>query len=371
MSNSVAIVIGLILLVVNAFFVGAEFAVLSARRSSIEPLAAAGNKRAQTVLWAMEHVSLMLAACQLGVTACSVALGTLAEPAIARSLMPVLEFLRIPDTLTHPIAFVISLVIVVYLHVVVGEMIPKNLSVSQPERLVLALGPPLVWIARFLSPVLKALDWIANHVVRWSGVTPRGEVESTFTAEQVQSIVKHSQAEGILRDEQGLLTGAIEFSERTAGDVMVPLDKLVTLHAGFTPAELEREVVRTGYSRFPIVERSESMNNTTSDGQDNQTEQSSQQPHKVIGYIHLKDILTVTPERRDEPLGKHKYRPLAVSVTDDEVEESLVAMQHSGAHLARVLHQDQMVGVVFLEDIIEELVGEVRDQILRDNWNLQ
>lgn len=347
MSNSLAISIGVILLIVNAFFVGAEFAVLSARRSSIEPLAASGNKRAKTVLWAMEHVSLMLAACQLGITACSVALGTLAEPAIASALTPLLESMRVPEALIHPIAFAVSLGIVVYLHVVVGEMIPKNLSVSSPEKLVLLLGPPLVWVSRLVRPILRVLDWIANHFVRWSGVAPKAEVASTFTAEEVQSIVEHSQEEGILQDEQGLLTGAIEFSSRTAGDVMVPVEKLVTLNEGFTPADLEKEVTRTGFSRFPIVDSA----------------------GDVLGYVHLKDILYAGTQRRDEPLARFRYRPLAVSVLTDEVEDSLVAMQRSGAHLARVMEADSLVGVVFLEDIIEELVGEVRDAMQRNNWS--
>lgn len=347
MNNGVAIAIGLSLLLVNAFFVGAEFAILSARRSSIEPLAAQGNKKAKTVLWAMEHVSLMLAACQLGVTACSVGLGTLAEPAIAKALLPLLEMMKIPSTLAHPIAFAFALTLVVYLHVVVGEMIPKNLSVSSPEKLVLLLGPPLVWVARAVSPLLVALDWIANHVVRLAGVDPKGEVDSSFTAEQVQSIVAHSQAEGMLRDEQGLLSGALEFSSRTAADVMVPREELITLAEGFTPADLERLVTRTGFSRFPIADE-------TGD---------------VLGYVHLKDVLYAGTQRRNEPLARFRYRPLAVSAQSDEIEESLVAMQHSGAHLARVMERGEMVGVVFLEDIIEELVGEVRDSMQRDNWS--
>lgn len=347
MNNGLAIAIGLSLLFVNAFFVGAEFAILSVRRSSIEPLAAQGNKKAKTVLWAMEHVSLMLAACQLGVTACSIGLGTLAEPAIAKVLLPLLELIKIPSTLAHPIAFAISLTLVVYLHVVIGEMIPKNLSVSSPEKLVLLLGPPLVWIARAARPVLVSLDWVANHVVRLFGVDPKGEVDSSFTAEQVQSIVAHSQAEGMLRDEQGLLIGALEFSSRTAADVMVVREDLITLAEGFTPADLEQLVARTGFSRFPIAD-------LTGD---------------ILGYVHLKDVLYAGIQRRDEPFARFRYRPLAVSAQSDEIEDSLVAMQHSGAHLARVMEGEDMVGVVFLEDIIEELVGEVRDSMQRDNWS--
>lgn len=343
MSTELALIIAVVLLAGNAFFVGSEFAILSARRSSIEPLAAAGNKRAQTVVWAMEHVSLMLAACQLGVTVCSVGLGSVAEPALAKLLSPVLEMLNVPHGWLHPIALVIALVVVVYLHVVVGEMVPKNISVSSPDRAVLLFVPPLVVIARAVKPIIYVLNWIANHFVKWSGIEPKNEVASSFTAQEVQSIVEHSQAEGFLNDDQGLLSGAIEFSEKSAADVMVACVDLTVLEPGFTPNDVERQVARTGFSRFPISDES----------------------GDVIAYIHLKDVLYADEAQRNAPVDRYRYRKLAVSRWNDEVEEALVAMQHSGAHLSRVIKDGEMVGVVFLEDIIEELVGEVRDAMQR------
>jgi len=342
-STQVAIAIGVLLLAGNAFFVAAEFALLSARRSSIEPLAASGDKRAKTVLWAMEHVSLMLAACQLGVTICSVSLGVVAEPAVASALEPLLHGLRVPHSLVHPIAFVVALVIVVYLHVVIGEMVPKNVSVSHPDKSVLIFGPPLVYFGRFVGPITMALNWMANHAVRATGIEPKDEVSSAFTAQEVQSIVEHSQAEGMIDDDLGLLSGAFEFSAKTAVDVMVPNDLLVTLPVGFTPAEVEALVARTGYSRFPVSDES----------------------GNVVAYVHLKDVLHASEEERDLPLARFRYRSLAAVRTTDEVEDTLVAMQHSGAHLARVRKDGQTVGIVFLEDIIEELVGEVRDSMQR------
>ncbi|WP_435300549.1 hemolysin family protein [Timonella sp. A28] len=343
MSNEVAIFIGVLLLAANAYFVGAEFAILSARRSAMEPLAASGDKRAKTVIWAMEHVSLMLAACQLGVTVCSVSLGVIAEPAVAKVVEPLLELMHVPHALVHPIAFVIALIVVVYLHVVVGEMVPKNMSVSSPDKAVLLFGPPLVWIARAVKPIIVVLNWAANHFVRWSGVDPKDEVASTFTAQEVQSIVEHSQAEGSIRDEQGLLSGALEFSAKKAEDVMVPYDQLVSVPEGFTPADVERLVAQTGFSRFPVVRHE----------------------REITGYIHVKDVLYAPEDQREEPLARYRYRNLAVSACSDEVEDSLVAMQHSGAHLARVLKGSTTVGVIFLEDILEELVGEVRDSMQR------
>jgi CBS domain containing-hemolysin-like protein len=198
MSTSWALVLAVLLLAGNAFFVAAEFAIISARRSSIEPLADEGDRRARTVLWAMEHVSLMLAVAQLGVTVCSTSLGLVAEPAIAHLLLRPLEAVGANPGLAHPIAFVVALVLVVYLHVVLGEMVPKNLAVSGPDQAVLLFGPPLVWVGRLVRPVVTSLDWTANHALRLFGVEPKAEIASAFTAQEVQSIVERSRAEGLL-----------------------------------------------------------------------------------------------------------------------------------------------------------------------------
>ncbi|PJI95234.1 hemolysin family protein [Luteimicrobium subarcticum] len=344
MSPGVGILFGLVLLLGNAFFVGAEFSVLSARRSAIEPLADAGNARARTVIYAMEHVSLMLACAQLGVTVCSTGLGVVAEPALAHLIEVPVHALGASEALVHPIALVIALAIVVYLHVVLGEMVPKNLAVSGPDRAVMLFGPPLVWMARAVRPVIHALNWLANHAVRLGGVEPRDEVASTFTVEEVQSIVEHSAAEGALSDEQGLLAGALEFSEKSARDVMVPLGDLVTVDAGCTPHDVEQLVTRTGFSRFPVVRGAD-----------------------VVGYLHLKDVLYASDDDRDQPVPDLSVRPLAPAAPDDEVEDVLRAMQLSGAHLAIVDGGpgEPALGVVFLEDILEELVGEVRDAMQR------
>ena len=343
MDSTLALTLAVVLLAANAFFVGAEFALMSARRSSMEPLAESGDRRAATVLWAMEHVSLMLAAAQLGITICSTSLGLVAEPAIAHAIEGPLHALGVPGSFTHPIAFVLALLVVVYLHVVLGEMVPKNLAVSGPDRAVLLFGPPLVWVARVMRPVIVALNWLANHVLRLFRVEPRDEVASAFTAQEVQSIVERSQAEGLLADEQGLLHGAIEFSDRTAADVMVPVDGLVTVDASSTPDDIEHLVARTGFSRFPVVDPA----------------------GRPAGYLHIKDVLYADDATRSQPVPAWRVRALAVVAPGDEVETALEAMQRSGTHLARVEDEGRTVGVVFLEDILEELVGEVRDAMQR------
>ncbi|QTE30314.1 hemolysin family protein [Pengzhenrongella sicca] len=348
MSSQLALLLAVVLLAANAFFVGAEFSIISARRSSIEPLALAGNVRARTVLWAMEHVSLMLACAQLGITVCSTSLGVVAEPAIANLIHDPLVALGVSSDLAHPIAFVVALALVVYLHVVLGEMVPKNLAVAGPERAVMWFGPPLVVIARAVAPVIGVLNWTANHVLRLFGVVPRDELASAFTAQEVQSIVEQSQAEGLLDDAQGLLAGAIEFSDRTARDVMVPVGRLITVPATATPDEVERLVARTGYSRFPVLEDADSI--------------------ELAGYLHLKDVLYADAAARSVPVPAWRIRAFATVTPEAEVEDALVAMQASGAHLARVQEGERCVGVVFLEDILEELVGEVRDAMQRGQF---
>jgi CBS domain containing-hemolysin-like protein len=342
-SATAALVVAVALLLANAFFVGAEFAVMAARRSQIEPLAQEGSRRARTTLYAMEHVSAMLAGAQLGVTVCSLGLGAVAEPALAHLLERPFAALGLAEGLVHPVAFTLALAVVVYLHVVVGEMVPKNLAIAGPDRVALLLAPPLVWLTRVLWPVIVVLNGLANACLRLMGVQPKAEVTSTFTAEEVSSIVAQSRREGLLDDEYGLVSGALEFSERTAGDVEVRLADVVTLPEASTPAELERLVARTGFSRFPVV---------SADGD-------------MVGYLHLKDILYADDERYDEPIAPKRVRSLVTVGAGDEVEDVLAAMQRSGAHLARVVDADRVTGVVFLEDVLEELVGEVRDETRR------
>ena len=330
------------LLLANAFFVGAEFAIISARRSSIEPRAHAGSRAAATVLWAMENVSLMLATAQLGITVCSVSLGTVAEPAIAHGVESLWGDAVSPAG-AHAIGVAVALLIIVGLHVIVGEMVPKNAAVSNPDRAALVFGPPLVWIGRGVRPVIAALNATANLVLRMVGIEPRAEVTSAFTADEVHSIVERSSEEGTLDDAEGLLTGAIEFSDHTARDVMVALGKVACVEAGVSADELERVAVATGYSRFPVRD---------GDG-------------SIVGYLHLKDALQVRPHEREEPLAAWRIRKISVVDAAQEVEDVLATMRRSGAHVALVRDDADISGVVFLEDIIEELVGEVRDSVAR------
>lgn len=333
-----------VLLAGNAFFVGAEFAVISARRSQIEPLAEKGRRSAKTALWAMEHATLMLAMSQLGITICSLLILTVSEPAIHHLLEYPLELTGWSEEVVSTIAFIVALLLVSYLHVVLGEMVPKNLSFSLPDRAVLVLAPPLVFIARIFRPVIVALNATANGVLRLVGVEPKSEATSTYTLEEVQHIVHQSRREGVLEDASGTLFAAFEFTTKRVSDVALPMSELVCLPADATPADVERAVARRGFSRYVLA------------GEDGEPD----------GYVHLKDVIDLDDDEFDEPIPAKRVRRLISIFAGTDLEDALATMRRQGAHVARAFDdQGRTTGVIFLEDIIEELVGEVEDATRR------
>jgi CBS domain containing-hemolysin-like protein len=344
-STGAALGLSLFLLVANAFFVGAEFALISARRSTIEPRADAGSRAARVALRAMEQISLMMAGAQLGITVCSLGLGALGEPAIAHLLEGPFETLGLPEAAVHAVAFAIALSIVAYLHIVLGEMVPKNIALAGPDRAAMVLAPPLLLIVRVLRPAIAFLNWIANVVLRLVGVTPQDEVTSTFTRDEVAGLVEESHREGLLdEDEERLMSGALHFEERDARTVLLPAAELETVAPTVTPAQLEQVAARTGYSRFPVAR----------DG-------------RPEGYLHLKDVLEFEDVHRNRPIAESWIRPLPAVRETDRLRAVLGTMQRTGSHLARVEDgTGEVLGVVALEDVLEELVGEVRDEAQRE-----
>lgn len=345
MSDWLGVLLAIALLGFNAFFVGAEFALISARRTEIEPRAEAGSRVAKITLGAMEHVSLMMAGAQLGITICSLGLGYIGEPAVAHLIEPVLHDVGIGESLLHPIAFAIALLLVVFLHVVIGEMVPKNIALAGPDRSALVLGPPLVMIVRGLRPFIAGLNWIANISLRSVGVTPKDEVTSAFTRDEVAGLVEESHREGLFEHGEGrLLLDALQFEDRTAQAVLLPMAELETVAPDATPAMVEELAGRTGYSRFPVL----------------------LQPGVLSGYLHLKDLLAEDDRHRDEPVPARDRRMLPTVAIGDRLRTVLQTMQRSRAHLASVRDEHGAVlGVVALEDVLEELVGEIRDESRR------
>jgi CBS domain containing-hemolysin-like protein len=341
MSTTTAIIVGVLLLAGNAFFVGAEFALIAARRSQIEPLAASGSRMARTTLKAIENVTVMMAGAQLGITICSLGLGAVAEPAIAHLIEPGFEALGLPGPMVHAVAFAIALAIVVYLHVVLGEMVPKNIAIAGPERAALLLGPAIFAVVTVLRPVIVALNAMANGVVRLLRVEPRDEVSSSYTREEVAALVEESRGKGMIeKEEYDRLAGALGFTEKRVSTVLMRSQTLTTVHRGSTPADVEALCAATGFSRFPV---------TAEDGE-------------LLGYLHIKDVLETDEPRRAARIEDRWIRPFATVAIDDPLHEALESLQRRGAHMAKVVDgSGTTLGLVTMEDVIEELVGEIRD----------
>ena len=346
MSIGAAVATALVLLLANAFFVGAEFALISARRSQIEPRAQAGSRLARTTLRAMENVSLVMAGAQLGITICSLGLGAVGEPAVAHLIEPWLHELSISDRLLHPIAFAIALVVVVYLHVVLGEMVPKNIAIAGPEQAALLLGPPMMAVVTVLSPVIRLLNTVANATLRVMRVEPREEVSSAYTREEVAALVEESRGEGLLEEEEyDRLAGALGFTEKTVADVLMPMTDLATVRRGSTVIDVETLCAATGYSRFPVV-------GETGD---------------LLGYLHIKDVLETDEARRHRVVDQKWIRPFAPVPVSEQLHDALTRLRQRGAHMALVVGPNgDTLGVATLEDVIEELVGEIRDAAHHD-----
>jgi CBS domain containing-hemolysin-like protein len=340
---------GLIWLVVllagNAFFVGAEFAVISARRSQIEPRAAEGSKAARTTLYAMEHATLMLATSQLGITVCSLIILNVSEPAIHHLLEHPLSGTPLSPEGISITAFVLTLVLVTFLHVVFGEMVPKNTAFSVPDRAALLLAPPLVLVSRVFRPVIASLNWAANLAVRAAGVEPKNEATSTYTLDEVAGIVEQSQREGVLSDGSGTLAGAFEFTTKTVADEQVPMSDVVLLPVDVTPRQVHEAAGRFGYSRYLVAD---------ADGAPG-------------GYLHVKDVMDLDQDEFDDPVPAKRIRHLVSVPLTAELEDAMRTMRRHGSHVARVVDTDGTItGMLFLEDILEVLVGTVSDATSRN-----
>ncbi|MFF0833628.1 MULTISPECIES: hemolysin family protein [unclassified Streptomyces] len=334
--TAVQLLIGLATLVVNAFFVGAEFALISVRRSQIEPLAQEGDRRAKSVLWGLEHVSALLAAAQLGITLCTLVLGVVAEPAIAHLLEPVFHAAGVSAGVGHAVSFVIALALATYLHMLLGEMVPKNISLAEPVRSALLLGPPLVALSRALRPVIFAINAFANGLLKLLRVEAKNEVSATFTDTELAEIVKDASEAGLIDGRaQERLHDALELGRRPVRDVVVPLRRVVYARVGVTAEQLERLSAESGFSRFPVVDEG----------------------RRIVGYLHVKDALDALP--RDLPFRLRDMRPIARVREGTPLDDVLTAMRGSRTHLAAVLGEDgRLAGLVTMEDVLRELFGQ-------------
>ncbi|PWD41712.1 hypothetical protein ACN93_17640 [Gordonia paraffinivorans] len=351
-----AVLLTVVLLAGNAFFVGAEFSLISARRDRLEALADSGKKRARTVIHAGEHLSLMLAGAQLGITICSILLGRVGEPAVAHLIEKPLDLLHVPHALLHPISFAIALSLVVVLHILLGEMVPKNIALAGPEAAAMLLVPAHLVFIKLVRPLIAFYNWIANIGLRLMRVEPKDELESTVSLGELAQMLGESKQEGLIdAEEHERLTRALQSVGRKVTEVMIPLEAMrsvkvqVSATGGIGPTlgAVEKAVSETGFSRFPV---------RGTDG-------------TFTGYLHLKDVLDEILDEHIGPdtiIGVDKIRPLPVIASTTPLDEATTILRRTSSHLGAVVDETgRTIGIVALADLVEEFVGNVRDETHR------
>ena len=349
MNDTLGVLLAILLIGVNAFFVGAEFSLISARRDRLEALAEQGRARAVTVIRAGEQLPSMLAGAQLGVTAASLLLGRIGESAVSNLLRGPLGLIGVHSTVLHTLSLAVALAIVVTLHVLLGEMVPKNIALAGPERTAMLLVPSYLAYVRVARPFIVFYNKCATLVVRALGVEPKEELELTVSPVELSEMIAESESEGLLDPEEHTrLTRALQIRTRVVGDVTVPLAAVravpvVAAGAGPTVGAVEQALAQTGYSRYPVAGAN----------------------GEFIGYVHIKDVLTLGDDPRtviDLTMVRRLPRvPASLPLAD-----ALSRMRRSNSHLALVTDQDgagggEVVGMVAMEDLVADFVGTMRD----------
>ena len=337
------LVVALLMIALNAFFVAAEFSLVASRRVKLEPLVEAGSRSAARALTAMSDLQRQLAGAQLGITLTSLVLGLVGEPVVANYLEILIEqFFEIPSSLLHTISFVISLIIVVFLHMVIGEMVPKNLALASPEKALLWIAPANQAYLWLFHPLIWLLNEISEIMLRALGFEVAEEIHTVHTAEEFGKLVDASRAEGHLEEfEHTMLSGALDFGERHVSAVMVPRSQVVSVSASMTLAEIESVVVESGHTRLLMV------GETIDD---------------VRGWIHAKDLLRLPIDAQPEKLPIETVRQVMLLEHGLPLDEVLGRMRQGHVHFGVVRSGDRTLGIVTLEDVLEELVGEIEDE---------
>ena len=341
MSTTWSLIISLLLLVANGFFVAAEFALVASKRHRLEQAAAAGSRSARSAIAGVRELSVMLAGAQLGITLCTLALGALAKPTVSHLLQPVLRATGLPSGLSYVLAFLLAVVVVSFLHVVVGEMAPKSWAISHPERSALLLARPFrafTWLTR---PALVALNALANACLRLVKVRPQNELAQVHGPDELRLLLQSSREHGTIQAaEHELLTAMLAVQNTTVAQVMTPLAEVVSVPPTAPARTVELTSRRSGRSRLAVVGPK----------------------GRVLGFVHVRDaVRSTTFSGTPETAADLMSSPLTLGA-GVPVAAAVRMMREHRAQLAVVTADAAVVGVVALEDLLEELIGEFDDE---------
>jgi CBS domain containing-hemolysin-like protein len=342
------IALGLAIVVVlifgTGFFVASELALVAADRARLVQLANGGDRRAARTLEAVKNLTFLLAGIQLGITVTSLIVGFIAEPLIARALDPVISGLGVlPERTSFAVALIIGFVLATITQMVIGELIPKNLAIARPIGVAARIATPLRWYCTLFRPVIVMLTAAANWTVKRVGIEPRQELTSVRSLQEINLLIESAREEGVLPEDQAaLLARSITFGDKTAADALVPRVSVVALEASDTLADMARVADESGHSRFPVC------------GKD---------VDDVVGFVHVKDAYVIPlAERPRTPVSAVMHEALVVPESR-QLESLLIEMRGLARHLAVVVDEyGGTAGIVTIEDLLEEIVGEIEDE---------
>ncbi len=343
------LVIFFLLIALTTVFVGSEFALVKVRSTRIEQLAEEGNRSAKIVKKMIANLDYYLSACQLGITVTSLGLGWLGEPTFEKLLHPLFNLLQLPDALTTTISFVISFIVVTYLHVVLGELAPKSIAIQHTEKLALTYARPLYYFGNIMKPLIWLMNGSARVIIRMLGVDPDAQTNA-MSEEEIKIIINNSYNGGeINQTELNYMQNIFSFDERHAKDIMVPRTQMVTLNEPFNVDELLETIKEHQFTRYPITE----------DGDKDH----------IKGFINVKEFLTEYASGKPIKINNYIHELPMISETTP-ISDALVRMQREHVHISLIIDEyGGTAGILTMEDILEEIVGEIRDEFDDDEVN--
>ncbi|MDW3964785.1 hemolysin family protein [Staphylococcus saprophyticus] len=343
------LVIFFLLIALTTVFVGSEFALVKVRSTRIDQLAAESNGSARVVKKMIKNLDYYLSACQLGITVTSLGLGWLGEPTFDKLLHPLFELIHLPDALTTTISFIVSFIIVTYLHVVLGELAPKTLAIQHTEKLALLYSRPLYYFGVVMKPLIWLMNGSARMIIRMFGVDPDANNDA-MSEEEIKIIINNSYNGGeINQTELAYMQNIFSFDERQSKDIMVPRTQMITMNEPFNVDELLETIKEHQFTRYPI----------TADGDKDH----------VKGFINVKEFLTEYASGKQIKVSNYIHDLPMISETT-RISDALVRMQREHVHISLIIDEyGGTAGILTMEDILEEIVGEIRDEFDDDEVN--
>jgi CBS domain containing-hemolysin-like protein len=330
----------LFLVFLNGFFVAAEFAMVKVRSSRIDTLVQEGNIRAKFAKSILNNLNAYLSACQLGITLASLGLGWIGEPFIALMLEPILTNIGVPSVIIHTISFIIAFSLITMLHITIGEQFPKTYAIRKSEEVTLWCALPMVAFYKLMLPFIWFLNGTSNWMLRKSGIEPDSEHESVHTEEEIRVMMQESHKSGYIdKAEMTLVDNVFDFGDTIAREIMIPRTEMVCLYANLSFEENKNMALSENHTRYPVCDRDK----------DN-----------IIGFVHIKDLL-----KNNSGLKSFKtlIRPITTVADSIPISTLLKLMQKKRSQMALLIDEyGGTSGLVTLEDIVEEIVGEIHDE---------